>query len=507
MLFPVCRAAAVAAWLIMLSPVGPVLAFDPAPAADAYNRELASLEAAARRYRVQVYETFRLDRAEFDRRRAAGDEVQARWREAGGRKEDLSAVLEWLLHATYLSQPEVRLRLPGLPEFGASRNTAKKSGQHAVVPEPIAPAVPQRSNSTEIPLPSASRNSTPGVLRRPPPAPRVNGYEIAPPRQFAPSATVQGVLTPPSATTPAQALSGPTPGTVQPRVGRALLPAPWEVVSPAPSRPNTGVSVVTRRGVEISRPTSPYRAPQPSRVAGAVNIPERAVTAAAPGAPVQPSTALDPGREPHRTAAGTATVGTPAESPADIALPPQPPTVVRRQPGDVGSLDPASHAAQVPRVALARPTVIHSAEGVHSVLARQRLPVELPEPLENQLDVGELLARASGYGFGLRTIDSVLGEQASLDAAELAKLLGELEALVEQRGDLMLYERLVNAEVRGRLIGSLAFPQTTVAALGSRIAAAREQLTQQSDLAAGEREVRLQALAELSKRLSRLSRK
>ena len=41
---------------------------------------------------------------------------------------------------------------------------------------------------------------------------------------------------------------------------------------------------------------------------------------------------------------------------------------------------------------------------------------------------------------------------------------------------------------------------------GSRIAAARERLTQQSDLAAGEREVRLQALAELSKRLSRLSR-
>jgi hypothetical protein len=201
-----------------------------------------------------------------------------------------------------------------------------------------------------------------------------------------------------------------------------------------------------------------------------------------------------------------ATVGYAPESPADTALPPGVPTVARRQPGNDGSLDP-SRAARAPRIALVPPNVIRSAEGVPSIHVGQSQPAELPEPVDSQLDIGELLARASGYAFGLRTIDSVLGEQVSLDAAELAKLLGELEALVEQRGDLMLYEQLVTAEVRGRLVGSLAFPQATVAALGSRIAAARERLTQQSDLAAGEREVSLQALAELSKRLARLSPK
>ncbi|HJS08061.1 MAG TPA: hypothetical protein VJ809_10395 [Pirellulales bacterium] len=504
MLFSLCHAAAVAASLIMLASVGPALAFNTAPAEAANNREPASLEAAARRYRVQVYETYRLDRAEFDRRRAAGDAVQARWREAGGRKEDLSAVLEWLRHATYLSQPEVRQRLPGLPEFGASRSIATKSDERAVVPERIAPAAPQRSDHKEMLLPPASRNSTPGVVRRPPPAPRANGYEIAPPRRIAPPATVQGALTPPSARQPARAPSGPTTGAVQPRVGRALLPAPWEVISSAPSQPTAGASSVPRRGIEISRPTTPSRAPQPSRVPGAVKVPERAVTAAAPGETVQPSTAIDARREPHRATAGTATFANRAES-ADVALPPRLPTLARRQGSNGSGHDQSSHAAQAPRVALARPTVSRSIDGVRWVPATRSQSAELPEPVESQLDVGELLARASGYGFGLRTIDSVLGEQASLNAAELTKLLGELEALVEQRGDLLLYEQLVNAEVRRRLIGSLAFPQATIAALGSRIAAVREQLTQQSDLAAGEREVKLRALAELSKRLSRLS--
>jgi hypothetical protein len=235
-----------------------------------------------------------------------------------------------------------------------------------------------------------------------------------------------------------------------------------------------------------------------------VKVPERAVTAAAPGEMVQPSTAIDASREPHRATAGTATFANRAES-ADVALPPRLPTLARRQGSNGSGHDQSSHAAQAPRVALARPTVSRSIDGVRWVPATQSQSAELPEPVESQLDVGELLARASGYGFGLRTIDSVLGEQASLNAAELTKLLGELEALVEQRGDLLLYEQLVNAEVRQRLIGSLAFPQATIAALGSRIAAVREQLTQQSDLAAGEREVKLRALAELSKRLSRLS--
>jgi hypothetical protein len=174
-----------------------------------------------------------------------------------------------------------------------------------------------------------------------------------------------------------------------------------------------------------------------------------------------------------------------------------------RKRGEVSQPSAANVAS--PRVALARPTVTRSAERVRSVLAAQDQPAELPEPATSRLNVGELLARSSGYGFGLRTIDSVLHDQASLDTEQLSQLLAELEALVEQRGDLLLYEQLVSADVRQRLLRGLDFPRTTVAALGSRIAAARERLTQQLDMAAAEREARMQSLAELSKRLSRLS--
>jgi hypothetical protein len=363
-------------------------------AADVNQRDLEALEAAARQYRVAVYETYRLDRAEYDRRRAAADELQARWREAGGRKEELTAVLKWLERATYLSRPEVRQSLPALPGFGMpgmSRGDAAKS--EAGTREMLPPPPPRVGNE-------------PYVQRRPPPAPKVNGYQIAPTRQFAPPAMSHNIITPPSAQAQAGAQRGPAPVANQPQVDRALLPAPWEVVTPAPSRSAVDVSTVPRRRADVGTPPTPTRVERPARVAGL----------------------------------------------ADAALPQSTSTA-------------------------------------------------------SQLNVGEILARASGYGFGLRTIESVLHDQASLDAEDLSRLLGELEALVEQRGDLLLYEQLLSAEVRQRLVASLDFPQTTVATLGSRIAAARERLTQESSLAAGEREVRLQSLADLSRRLSRLSQK
>jgi hypothetical protein len=431
MFSPVCRAAAVAALLVLLPASGPASALWPAVAAELNERELSSLEAAARQYRVTVYQTYRLDRAEFDRRRAAVDQVHASWREAGGHPEDLSAVLGWLREATYSSQPEIRQPLPELPDFGRSRGAGSKTEQGPVANEGIAPSDRQGSGRVTA-RSSAPGTNVPTLDRRAPPAPKVNGYEIAPPRQFAPPAAVQNIIAPPPARQPANVSGGPAPAAAQPRIGRALLPAPWDVVTTAPSRPTADVGAAPRRGGEAGKLATPPRVERPSRIASAAKDRERAVTAAAP-APLVP-----------------------------------------------------------PRVALAKPSVARSVAKVGPALAT------------SQLNVGELLARASGYEFGLRTIGSVLDDQASLDAAELAQLLGELEALVEQRGDLMLYEQLVSAAVQQRLVQALDFPQTTVAALGSRIAAARERLAQQTDLSDGQRQVELQSLAALSKRLARL---
>ena len=508
MFFPIRRAVVFAASIVLPHAIPLAVGSEIAQSEKADGREQQSLEAAARQYRVQVYETYRLDRAEFERRRTAGDRAQALWHEAGARGENLSELLKWLEQATLASQPEVRQPLPKFPTFGPSGSVEAQSVTRAVVPQRIAPANPPRSDPNKMRLPPVIGNITPDVLRRPPPAPTVRGHQTSPPRQFSPRANLQNTVTAPPAHAASPTHGVPAPNVTETRVGRALLPAPWEVVAPAPSQPTVEIGSVQRRGAEIGRSATPPGVQNPSRIQGTAQAAERAAVAAAPASPVQTAAAIRAGEESERTAREITTVGNPKESPAGATLPSQTPDVVRPQVHGSGEINSTANAPAEPsRVALARPNRGRSAADVSSILRHQSPPAEPAEPAVNQIDTGELLARASGYGFGLRTIDSVLHEQPSLDAAALARLLGELEALVEQRGDLMLYEQLVGAEVRRRLTPALAYPQTTVAVMGSRIAAARERLTQQTEIDGSQREVGLQQLAELSKRLSRLSSK
>jgi hypothetical protein len=101
-------------------------------------------------------------------------------------------------------------------------------------------------------------------------------------------------------------------------------------------------------------------------------------------------------------------------------------------------------------------------------------------------------------------VDSALHEDDDTGPDELATWLDELEDLLNQRRDLMLYKQVVDTADRERLVRSLIFPQTTVAALGSRIARVRERLVSQAVNNTAERDRQLQALEELSLRLSRL---
>ena len=93
-----------------------------------------------------------------------------------------------------------------------------------------------------------------------------------------------------------------------------------------------------------------------------------------------------------------------------------------------------------------------------------------------------------------------------LSESDLARLVNELEALLRQRHDLLLYDRLINPEDHERLVRFLAFPQTAVSQLGTSIAAARESLTTRTDLGSAQRDLSLQELDSLSDRLSRMSR-
>jgi hypothetical protein len=83
----------------------------PANAADAL------LERVARDYRIQTYETFHNDRAEYDRRSAEGARVEAAWKDAGRNGEEQPLLIHWFNDATAVSRTDSIADLPAEPKF------------------------------------------------------------------------------------------------------------------------------------------------------------------------------------------------------------------------------------------------------------------------------------------------------------------------------------------------------------------------------------------------------
>jgi len=80
---------------------------------------------SARDYRIEVYRTFRDDRAEFDRRREAGGEVLKAWFAAGRNPADSAAVVRWFEEAMQRTRSGFELPLPAPPTLaGATSESA-----------------------------------------------------------------------------------------------------------------------------------------------------------------------------------------------------------------------------------------------------------------------------------------------------------------------------------------------------------------------------------------------
>jgi hypothetical protein len=75
------------------------------------------IERAARDFRIQVYESFRLERDQYDAFRTAGDELLEGWTKAGRPIAYREDVLRWFREATELSLAGGSASLPGLPEL------------------------------------------------------------------------------------------------------------------------------------------------------------------------------------------------------------------------------------------------------------------------------------------------------------------------------------------------------------------------------------------------------
>ncbi len=197
------------------------------------------LERYAMHYRITVYNTFRLDRAQYNERIEAWTQLQSDWLAAGAPAEGTRMLLNWLREATRRSQPGRAAPLPRAPVFRASREPAAAD---LVPPQHDPPAlqaevVPPIDVPPPTPAPPEPLAAPEQVLPPTPARKRVALKPILPERVAAPSAplAVPALVDPPprEAPSPAERLqllrSGLATATASPRPA-----APLEVETEAP---------------------------------------------------------------------------------------------------------------------------------------------------------------------------------------------------------------------------------------------------------------------------------
>ena len=83
-----------------------------------------AVEREFRLYRIQVYNTYRTWRAEYDRRLIIGENAYEAWKQAGGQPQQAPEVIAWFRGAKMASLAHVNRPLPALPNFPAPAPSA-----------------------------------------------------------------------------------------------------------------------------------------------------------------------------------------------------------------------------------------------------------------------------------------------------------------------------------------------------------------------------------------------
>jgi hypothetical protein len=127
------------------------------------------VEQAARRFRIQVYDTFREERDEFDRRSEQGAELWRKW-EAAGRPSALAEELTaWYEAARRASRADARAELPAWPDVDFARTA--QSAEISELPQPSQPpastepssAAIEETPETAVPVPSEADATEPVI--------------------------------------------------------------------------------------------------------------------------------------------------------------------------------------------------------------------------------------------------------------------------------------------------------------------------------------------------------
>ena len=145
---------------------------------EADRLEQLAIRRLSRAYRMQVYQTYRDQRTQFDRRQNAWRDVEAAWIAGGGWPEEQPRLIEWLKTAIWASRPGTLTALPPAPTFAPARSSKTrklqitKSPNQTPRPSAVAPRTtePSRRSSTSSVASAAPRVSPPFIPREAPQA-------------------------------------------------------------------------------------------------------------------------------------------------------------------------------------------------------------------------------------------------------------------------------------------------------------------------------------------------
>jgi hypothetical protein len=191
---------------------------------EADRLEQLAIQRLSRAYRMQVYQTYREQRGEFDRRQRAWREIEAAWIAAGGWPEDQPQLVEWLKSAIWASRPGTLAALPPVPPFRLAPPTKSPAPQIAKTPKPK-PAAPPKPSPRDIRGDGPSAPSSVATI-----PPRVSPPFIpreAPQADPRRSTAYSPSLSPPAAPssngrTPRRPASIPAPAAEPPNAGRPV---------------------------------------------------------------------------------------------------------------------------------------------------------------------------------------------------------------------------------------------------------------------------------------------
>lgn len=443
------------------------------------------IQRAARQYRMQIYHSFRLQRAEHDRRREAWDEVLAAWQAAGSRADQQDLLLAWLQAAIKRASPDAFGPLPAVPVFKTVEEAAP------LPPEPLpvilakpAPAVPelklhlQPSPAVEAPMdqrgwPIRVRRST--SIQTPRSSISFPSHAVLPKRERptweewdetlddAPTVVEGHFLF--LSNTPRRELPGVDEGELADLLSHKPGKAALETVKESTSAPIQKASEATMLALPVAeappvvalpiRPLLPRRGATMERDTPRVETSNTSL-ASIPRRTRQPP-AFDrlPGLDKSELQSFSSPDPLPTSSSRPVPVMPQ-----TSEPSRLTPLPAPAPVATIPPPR--RPA------------AQRPISREPTKPSAVLVDRTELSARILGGNLALRECEAALDNDKAWDAAQLGPLVARLQRLCIQRHDCSLLCDLLPESERA-LVGTFDSPQPVIQILSKRIVEARQR--------------------------------